>query len=145
MLFLMIILNEIKSLVLVKTLEPIVENNLFIQSNISLKLNLTKKACLKYSKNIFIEKISDDIWWKNFLCLEGAFKKLVCSFLFFLKSIVRLQFSKKVLEKSSNITIFLTKIFLFAFFLKFFFILKWLLKVDFIIKFYNSLKISKNK
>ena len=61
MLFLMIILNEIKSLVLVKTLEPIVENNLFIQSNISLKLNLTKKACLKYSKNIFIEKISDDI------------------------------------------------------------------------------------
>ena len=140
MLFLMTILNEIKSLVLVRTLDPIVENNLFKQLNISLKLILTKKAFLKYSKNIFIENISKDIWWKNFLCLEGAFKKLVCSFLFFLKSIVKLQFCKKVLEKSNNIIIFLTKISLFAFFLKLFFILKWLLKVDFIIKFYNLLK-----
>ena len=61
MLFLMTILNEIKSLVLVRTLDPIVENNLFKQLNISLKLILTKKAFLKYSKNIFIENISKDI------------------------------------------------------------------------------------
>jgi len=95
-----------------------------------------RKIFLK-KKLTFVVKNSYTTWWKNFLCLEGAFKILVYTLLFFVKKKLTEQFLKKIFTKIKKIKVFFMKIFFFKFFLKFFLTLKWLLKTVFINKLYN--------
>jgi len=104
-------------------LEPIFLNTLFrlLCTFIQLfRLNFLKKINLK---KIFKKKDSEKTWWKNFLCLDGAFKKLLCVSFFFKKFKTTQQFLKKIFENNKNTTMFFKKTNLFLFFL-FFCILK---------------------
>jgi len=66
---------------LVRTFDPIklkIRFNLLKNVGVA-KIFLKKKLflCKVKIKNIFMENNSKNIWWKNFLCLDGAFKILV--------------------------------------------------------------------
>ena len=90
---------------------------------------------LSLKNNLHI-KNSNDSWWKNFLCLDGAFSKFIFALSLLKNFTDNIIFLKKILEKSNNRRIFFTKINFFVFFLYFFCILKWLFSVILTIKFY---------
>jgi len=126
---------------LFKVFDPILENtksSFFIRSN-TFESKIEISLCQDHLnlKKILIKKVSIFIWWKNFLCLEGALRRLEDSSLFFKKRSFTSQFLKKNLLNNMNITIFLINIFFSDFFFKKLFILKWLLYTVFIIKIYT--------
>jgi len=126
---------------LFKVFDPILENtksSFFIRSN-TFESKMETSLCQDHLnlKKILIKKVSIFIWWKNFLCLEGALRRLEDSSLFFKKRSFTSQFLKKNLLNNMNITIFLINIFFSDFFFKKLFILKWLLYTVFIIKIYT--------
>jgi len=126
---------------LFKVFDPILENtksSFFIRSN-TFESKMETSLCQDHLnlKKILIKKVSIFIWWKNFLCLEGALRRLEVSSLFFKKRSFTSQFLKKNLLNNMNITIFLINIFFSDFFFKKLFILKWLLYTVFIIKIYT--------
>lgn len=118
-------------------LEPIVLKNLrkWVNTHNSFFIFNIFISVLKLKK-IFKKNISVITWWKNFLCLDGAFKKLILLIFFLKKLKLTLQFLKKNLLKSKYTNIFFKKIFFSWCFLKIFFTLKWLLYTVFIIKIY---------
>jgi len=126
---------------LFKVFDPILENtksSFFIRSN-TFESKMETSLCQDHLnlKKILIKKVSIFIWWKNFLCLEGALRRLEASSLFFKKRSFTSQFLKKNLLNNMNITIFLINIFFSDFFFRKLFILKWLLYTVFIIKIYT--------
>jgi hypothetical protein len=125
---------------LFRVFDPILENtksSFFIRSN-TLESKIETSSCQDHLnlKKILIKKVSIFIWWKNFLCLEGALRRLVVNSLFFKKRSFTSQFLKKNLLSNMNITIFLINIFFSDFFFRKLFILKWLLYTVFTIKIY---------
>ncbi len=125
---------------LFRVFDPILENtksSFFIRSN-TFESKIETSSCQDHLnlKKILIKKVSIFIWWKNFLCLEGALRRLVVNSLFFKKRSFTSQFLKKNLLSNMNITIFLINIFFSDFFFRKLFILKWLLYTVFTIKIY---------
>ena len=126
---------------LFKVLDPILENT---KSSSLIRFNIfeskigtsSRQDCLNL-KNILIKKVSIFIWWKNFLCLEGALRIFEANSLFFKKRSFTSQFLNKDLLNNMNIIIFLINIFFSDFFFKKLFILKWLLYTVFITKIYT--------
>lgn len=120
--------------VLLMVFDPKFKKNFFKNIN---TVKILEIFILKLVLNlILIWKNSKKTWWKNFLCLDGAFKIFVLFVVVFINENTTFQFFKKILEKNKKIKKFFTKIFLFLLH-TLFLILKWLLYVVFIIKIYK--------
>lgn len=129
------VLNDVENLTLVSVFEPIF---LKIVSNLE-KPRTIFGACqiLSLKLNLILRKnISVNTWWKNFLCLEGAFNMLQRNFFTLTKFTAVSHLLRITFDKRMKMKMFFTKRFLFLLF-KPPFILKKLLNVDFMIKFYD--------
>ena len=133
-------LNSTEILTLDSVFEPIFKKIILSFLKICTTLTLSKLTFCIFLKEkmTYTLNTSKYIWWKNCLCLDGAFSKLIVFFFSLRKCKDTTQPLKKIFEKSKKIVKFLTKIvFLNLFCLIDLLILKLLLKTVFIFNIYN--------